>query len=173
MINWYFAYGSNMNPQRMRARGVPFVEAVSGHLPNFSLCFNKRAAGKNGVAYANIGHCEDGCVEGVLYRLADAGSILVMDQFEGCPIRYSRDVLPIVLPAERTVVNAWVYFANPAYIAADLLPERRYLDHLRAGSDWHSEPYRVFLGACPAIEYSDIDQLVNDDSECNGLIRNV
>ena len=43
MGHWYFAYGSNMNPARMRSRGLSFSEAFSGQLAGYELCFNKRA----------------------------------------------------------------------------------------------------------------------------------
>ncbi len=41
-MNWYFAYGSNMNPARMQARGLAVLEALPGRLPGYGLCFNKR-----------------------------------------------------------------------------------------------------------------------------------
>ncbi len=41
----YFAYGSNMNPARMQARGLSVCEALAGRLPGYVLCFNKRATG--------------------------------------------------------------------------------------------------------------------------------
>lgn len=145
MTTWYFAYGSNMNPRRMLARGLAFEEATSGHLYDYALRFNKRAAGKQGVAYANIAYQRGARLEGVLYRLEGCEQISVMDGFEGCPIRYSRDVMPVFSPAYQQPIAAWVYVANPAFIDQALLPERRYLDHLCAGARWHSEEYRLFL----------------------------
>lgn len=58
--NSHFAYGSNMNPARMQTRGLTVLEALPGHLPGYSLCFNKRAADRApGRAYANIRHQRD------------------------------------------------------------------------------------------------------------------
>ena len=80
-MNWYFAYGSNMNPARMQARGLSVVEALPGRLPGYGLCFNKRAMDRApGRAYANIRHQRDAVVEGVLYRLQDADEIAKLDQ---------------------------------------------------------------------------------------------
>ena len=85
-MQWYFAYGSNMNPARMQARGLSVVEALSGRLPGYGLCFNKRAMDRApGRAYANIRHQRDAVVEGVLYRLQDADEIAKLDHFEGTP----------------------------------------------------------------------------------------
>lgn len=80
---YYFAYGSNMNPARMRSRGLQFDEALAGQLRGFALCFNKRAHDRPERSYANIRYQRDGVVEGVLYRLSHADEIRKMDPFEG------------------------------------------------------------------------------------------
>ena len=141
-----------MNAQRMAARGVPFSQVSAGHLLHYRLCFNKRADSKSGVAYANIAPAPGERVEGVLYRLDLPDSINTMDAFEGCPIRYSREVMRIQSPENATVLAAWIYVANPAYIASGLLPESQYLDHLREGAQWHSVAYRKMLAAQPVID---------------------
>jgi cation transport regulator ChaC len=146
--NWYFAYGSNMNPARMQTRGLTVLEALSGHLPGYSLCFNKRATNRApGRAYANIRHQRDSVVEGVLYRLPDAGEITKLDHFEGTPIFYSRECLPIV--TGHGVQPAWVYIANPAFREEGLLPSADYLAHLLAGRELLSEAYWTVLAALP------------------------
>lgn len=147
-MEWYFAYGSNMNALRMQARGLNVVEALSGGLPGYRLCFNKRAMDRAvGRAYANIQHARDGLVEGVLYRLQDAGEIAKLDHFEGTPIYYSRECLPIV--TAHGVQPAWVYIANPAFRENGLLPTVDYLAHLLAGRELLSEDYWSALAALP------------------------
>ncbi|MEX6502774.1 gamma-glutamylcyclotransferase family protein [Pseudomonas zhanjiangensis] len=147
-MGWYFAYGSNMNPARMQARGLIVHEAMSGHLPGFALCFNKRAMDRPGCAYANIRHHRDGVVEGVLYRLAALEEIGKLDPFEGTPIYYSRERLPII--TANGVQPAWVYIANPAFRQEGLLPASDYLDHLLAGREFLSEAYWSRLAAWPS-----------------------
>jgi gamma-glutamylcyclotransferase (GGCT)/AIG2-like uncharacterized protein YtfP len=169
MTEWYFAYGSNMNPARMQARGLAFVESTGGQLTGFALRFNKRATGKSQVAYANIVYAPQGCVEGVLYRLAQAADIQLMDPFEGNPVRYSREVF--VVSSMSGPINAWVYVANPAMIADGLLPERRYLEHLQAGRQWHSPAYQQWLSSHPAIEQDVIGDAPSDRRD--GLLHNV
>lgn len=169
MIEWYFAYGSNMNPARMEARGVPFVEVVAGQLSGFELRFNKRATGKQGVAYANIGYARHGQVEGVLYRLQQAVQIRQMDPFEGNPVRYSREVF--VIDTLHGPVNAWVYVANAAMLAEGLLPERNYLNHLLAGAQWHSASYQDWLRDHPCLE--SLGGTGALDAGADGLLYNV
>ena len=150
MVNWYFAYGSNMNPARARARGLPIAEIRAARLSDFRLVFNKRAHGKCGVAYANIAHAPGECAEGVAYALEDPAAIAVMDPFEGAPVRYSREVFR--LETDAGPVAAWVYVANRAWIESGLLPERPYLEHLLAGADYLSPGYRSRIAAHPCLE---------------------
>jgi gamma-glutamylcyclotransferase (GGCT)/AIG2-like uncharacterized protein YtfP len=147
-MRWYFAYGSNMNPARMQARGLIVVEVMAGVLPGYRLCFNKRATNRAaGRAYANICHDPCGTVEGVLYRLADEREITKLDHYEGTPVFYSRECMPIVINGG--VQPAWVYIANPAFREQGLLPSADYMAHLLAGRDWLSEAYWAELAAQP------------------------
>ncbi|MDX1368131.1 gamma-glutamylcyclotransferase family protein [Pseudomonas sp.] len=148
-MGWYFAYGSNMNPARMQARGVQVNEALAGRLSGYALCFNKRSADRApGRAYANIRYQREGVVEGVLYRLAEPDEIAKLDPFEGTPIYYSRERLPIV--TTQGVQPAWVYIANPAFRQDGLLPSADYLAHLLLGRAFLSETYWSALAAWPS-----------------------
>jgi len=106
VTRWYFAYGSNMNPARRLARGLEFEQRVLGVIPGFQMQFNKAAVGKPGIAYANIVYQAGEQIEGVLYQLSSTDAIEQMDQFEGSPIRYSREVFPV--QAESKIIPAWV-----------------------------------------------------------------
>lgn len=169
MTDWYFAYGSNMNPARMEARGLAVIDVQGGHLKGFELCFNKRATGKTNIAYANIGYCPHRIVEGVLYQLQTPDDIALMDPFEGNPVRYSREVFKIF--TESGSVDAWVYVANAAYVADELLPEEQYLRHLQAGRRWHSAEYQDWLLNHPTATCE--ENTSSTHSSANGLIYNV
>jgi gamma-glutamylcyclotransferase len=162
--DWYFAYGSNMNPARVKARGIAYQQLRPGLLGNHQLSFNKRATGKSGVAYANIDYAKGRVVEGVLYQLRFAKDIELMDPFEGHPVRYRREVMPIETGQGDEL--AWVYLANPAVIASKLLPERAYLNHLLAGKAWYSDDYYQWLSSHDCIE-SGVSEV-----SVNGLINN-
>lgn len=141
--SFYFAFGSNMNPARMNARGLPFRGYCRGRLEDFELVFNKRAHNKQGIAYANIRRRPGSAVEGVLYELESAAELLTMDHYEGTPYRYSREVFPV--RTDEGTVPAWVYVANPAYVDAELAVEENYLKHLLAAGELLSREYLEWL----------------------------
>lgn len=143
MTSCYFAYGSNMNPARMRARGLDFVKAESATLPGFRLVFNKQSHCRPSVAYANVKPSSNRQVEGVLYTLAKADELDLMDHYEGTPVRYSRECLYVVTATGPR--SSWIYVANPAFINDSLLPESSYLEHLLAGRDFLSADYMQML----------------------------
>lgn len=143
MSGWYFAYGSNMNPHRVTARGLQIKGIKSGQLRGYQLVFNKRSVKHPGAASANVLKKPGGRVEGVLYELDAGDEILQMDPYEGYPIRYTRSLLPVVM--EDRVLSAWVYLANEDHIAWDLRPASWYLQHLLAGEPYLSRRYHNWL----------------------------
>lgn len=145
---FYFAYGSNMNANRMRERGLRVEEAVAGTLVHYKLVFNKKASNKPGFACANIAVQHNDSVQGVVYRLRDHREIEKMDRFEGVPCAYSRDIFSI-----QTVggsVPAWTYVANPAVLVTDMLPSHGYIQHLLQGCDYLSDDYLAWIANHPA-----------------------
>ncbi len=150
---YYFAYGSNMNPERMRARGLPFADYCPARLPGYALAFNKRAHNKSGIGYANIERRVGAEVEGVLYRLESDADLLRMDRYEGTPVRYSREIFAVVAGSE--TVPAWVYVANPAYIASALRIEQNYINHLLAAEGLLSPAYQARLRDIEALPAPD------------------
>lgn len=153
MIARYFAYGSNMDPARMRARAVPFVAACPGALRDHCLVFDKRAGGA-GIGHANVRYQRGATVHGVLYRLSHADAIVGLDPFERTPINYGREVFLIEAPSEpdadaKGCVPAWTYIGNPGVLAEGLLPEHEYLAHLLAGAPLLPADYLAMLRAQP------------------------
>ena len=59
---YYFAYGSNMNSERVRARGLEYSQVLSGQLSGYELSFNKYSAKREGSA-ANITKQENAVTE--------------------------------------------------------------------------------------------------------------
>ncbi|MEX1237019.1 MAG: gamma-glutamylcyclotransferase family protein, partial [Pseudomonadales bacterium] len=112
--HYYFAYGSNMNARRVAARKMVFSSYEGGVLPDYRLAFNKRSVKQPGAASANVIAAPGHRVEGVVYELPGAGEIETMDPFEGHPVRYLRQRLPVIC-GDGTVL-AWVYLANGEFI---------------------------------------------------------
>ena len=147
MIHAYFAYGSNMNPARMRERGVDFTHAEGAALTGHALAFDKRAGHREDAGHASIRWERGASVHGVLYRLAEPGLIARLDVFERTPVNYSREAYLLQPALGGAPVPAWVYVANPAARHAGLLPEASYLAHLLAGAHLLPEDYAAALRA--------------------------
>ncbi|MCY4127708.1 MAG: gamma-glutamylcyclotransferase [Gammaproteobacteria bacterium] len=146
----YFAYGSNMNPERVTYRklstkGVP----EPGLLHNYELRFNKISRYRVGAASANIAPVFGCSVAGVLYRLTSSSVIKSMDVFENSPEDYAREVVFVhtyrdTPEVEVRLVPAWTYVAKPHAIDDSLRPTREYVGHLLA-SPFMTESERTRL----------------------------
>ncbi len=146
----YFAYGSNMNPERVRERGLQVLRAEPARLHGFRLLFDKHAREHEGTGHANVVYAPSEVVEGVLYWLAGAAEIVKMDPFERAPVSYSREVVEVATAAGR--IATWTYFANPAVRRAGLKPQRSYMNHLLAGAPYLSAEYLGRLRAWECVE---------------------
>lgn len=170
VIARYFAYGSNMNPDRVRERGLAFDHVSAACLDGFALAFDKTSRAHHGLGHANIVHAPGRTVEGVLYWLSSADEIERMDRFESTPVNYSREVVRVRVlgahlppfgglelaeqadPAVAVLVPTWTYVANPAVRRPGLLPPRSYLEHLLAGRPFLSATYVEMLERWPCAE---------------------
>lgn len=146
----YFAYGSNMNPERVRERGLEVVQVAAAHLDGVRLTFDKCSAEHPGAGHACLAFAAGERVEGVLYWLAGDDDIARMDRFERTPVNYSREA--VVVSTAQGAVTAWTYHANPAVRQPGLRPPRAYLAHLLAGRMYLSDAYYRTLAAWPCLE---------------------
>lgn len=145
---YYFAYGSNMNPDRVAERGLAVVSVEGAVLEGVSLAFNKRSGDHIG-GHANIVCAPSACVEGVLYGLRDADQIQRMDRFEKTPVNYRRE--RVVVQTAAGAQAAWTYVANRAVIVEGLKPTRAYLNHLLAGRSYLSPQYYGWLAGLACV----------------------
>jgi len=135
----YFAYGSNMNPARMRERGVMFYSRELLILPGYSLKFHKITLHGPNTGAANIVPNENGVVEGILYKITWVG-IRNLDKYEGYPAEYDRVKLKVP-HGEGIEKEILTYIAHPHRTRDCLKPARFYLDHLLAAEDILSQDY--------------------------------
>ena len=153
----YFAYGSNMNPQRVAARKLPTLgDPKSAVLHNYKLLFNKISRYRVGAASANIVPSFGSSVYGVVYQLRDERAIRSMDPFENSPEDYAREPVFVHLSSddfnsESMTIAAWTYIAKPHAMDDRLRPTREYVEHLLA-SPFMTENERARL---MALEYHD------------------
>ena len=168
MVARYFAYGSNMNPARVRERGIRFHRATGAWIDGYALAFDKVSRRHDRLGHANLVVAPGERVEGVLYWLEGAGEIEKMDRFESAPVNYSREIVQVrvrgPVPTEASTaalepesfesrgVVTWTYFANPAVRRHGLLPPRSYLEHLLAGRPYLSTEYYARLSRWPCEE---------------------
>lgn len=153
-MNWYFAYGSNMNAarlfdERLVPAGVPSGERIAGRLDGWRLVFNKRVA-MLGAAAGNIMPAVDRVVHGTLNLLPPKG-FEILDRYEGvAACHYERRVLPVMRADTGATVEAITYVA--LLIGEDLRPTRAYLGHLLAGRDLLPSDYWAWLNATPTLD---------------------
>ena len=135
----YFAYGSNMDPQRMRERGVSFSQRKRAILKGYVLSFNKVGLDNPREGKGNITKNENEVVEGALYGIHDS-DLTKLDVAEGFPDHYDH-VAVVVELEDGTIVQALAYVAQSSKIRDGLKPKREYLSHYFAADDLLSTPY--------------------------------
>ena len=138
----YFAFGSNMNPNRMRERKAFFTERVGAKLSDYRMSFSFRRA--DGCGSGNIRPERNSVVHGVLYNL-EAGGLDNLDVFEkvskGC---YRREIVTVeTSDGER--VEATTYVVTDEFYQEGLVPRRDYLEHCLVGKDVLPAEYYDFL----------------------------
>jgi gamma-glutamylcyclotransferase len=154
-MNWYFAYGSNMNAvrlfeERLQPEGVPRGERIAGRLDGWRLAFNKRARLPAGAGAGNIVPAVGEVVHGTLNRLPPKG-FEILDRYEGVAGgHYERRLVPVVRADTGATIEAVTYVA--LLVSEALRPTRDYLGHLLAGRDLLPADYYERLGATPTID---------------------
>jgi gamma-glutamylcyclotransferase len=155
-MNWYFAYGSNMNAvrlfeERLKPEGVPKGERIAGRLDGWRLAFNKRARLPPGAGAGNIVPAVGEAVHGTL-NLLPAKGFEILDIHEGVAGgHYERRLVPVVRADTGATIEAVTYVALLVGDEA-LRPTRDYLGHLLAGRDLLPADYFERLGATPTID---------------------
>lgn len=126
---YYFAYGSNMSQQRLRARVPSAVCLGVTKLAGHQLRFHKRGQDLSAKADAYFTGNENDAVIGVLYRInpAERGPL---DQVEGVGFGY--DTKAVQLPWEGSIVTAYTYIA--IHLDPSLLPFHWYKHHVLLGA---------------------------------------
>jgi gamma-glutamylcyclotransferase (GGCT)/AIG2-like uncharacterized protein YtfP len=142
-MQYYFAYGSNMDEKRMRNRGVHFTHKTSGVLKEYQLEFVHFIKSDTQSGFANIVIKDGAQVEGVVYTVDD--SVSCLDKYECVPIDYFREELLVQTPkGERQCI---VYIGNKANTGELTKPAREYLDHILKGEPFLTDEYFARLAA--------------------------
>jgi gamma-glutamylcyclotransferase len=154
-MNWYFAYGSNMNAvrlfeERLKPEGVTRGARVAGRLDGWRLAFNKRARAPVGAGAANIVPAAGEVVHGTL-NLLPAKGFEILDRYEGVAGgHYERSVVPVMRTDTGATIEAITYVA--LLVGEELRPTRDYLGHLLAGRDLLPHAYCAWLCRTKTID---------------------
>lgn len=141
----YFAYGSNMLTERLRARVQSAQPVARARLPDRELRYHK--GGQDGSGKCNIVDATTASthVWGVLFDIASE-DLPALDEAEGRGHGYERCRVHPCGPD--SVVEAFAYVAQPSYVDESLTPFTWYCAVVRAGARQHRLPseYRSSLG---------------------------
>lgn len=140
---YYFAYGSNLHPWRLRERAPSARVLGRGHLRGYSLRFHKRGRDLSAKCDAwKTGRRAD-LVHGAVYRIA-RGERRFIDRAEDLGRGYDRVRLQVSMAGRPRLV--FTYLARRESVDPDLLPFDWYLDYVLRGGRHHGLPGR-FLTA--------------------------
>jgi gamma-glutamylcyclotransferase (GGCT)/AIG2-like uncharacterized protein YtfP len=135
----YFAYGSNLNLERLKSRGVTVYNSEQGILEDWRLVFNLIDETLVGAGFANIEPCKGCKVEGLIYSISDS-SIANLDKFEDHPRDYMKDYVDVI-DCNGEKIKCLAYIAQKNRIQPSLTPTEEYLNHILKGQKWFSEAY--------------------------------
>ncbi len=128
-MNYYFAFGSNLDRRQMRRR-CPTARVVSrAVLPGHELRFSGHSAGRKGPV-ATVVQADGANTFGLLYELDDA-DLERLDAFEGVAVgMYARVKRTVGLPSGKTR-KVWTYVLASA--ATRKTPHPDYLSIIERG----------------------------------------
>jgi len=143
---FYFAYGSNMDRNRMiEERDVRILSEKVGFIEGWKIVFNKIATFPSGSGYANIAKEKNSKVYGVLYEIEDS-DLGKLDKYEGYPTHYKREQITVILNNGKKII-AEVYIAQGNQTQEGLKPTKEYMKYLINGAKQRNLPiaYIKFL----------------------------
>jgi len=125
---YYFAYGSNINKNRLYQRIGRLVNNTNGILPNYNIIFNKKTS-QNDYSYANIQSNPNNIVYGKIYKLT-LHELNMLDKDEGIEenkIGYERKLFKVYDIENKKYILAYSYIAtNPIVLTNVLQPSEKY-----------------------------------------------
>lgn len=134
---YYFAYGSNLHPHRLKQRIPSSAPIDQAHLHQHRLRYHKN--GGDGSAKCNVVSTGDHMdwVIGVVYEML-ASELHILDKVEGLGYGYDREVCEVKMGDD--FAEAYIYVAQPEYIDDDSRPYCWYRDFVVEGARHHQLP---------------------------------
>ncbi|XP_052790738.1 uncharacterized protein LOC128224758 isoform X2 [Mya arenaria] len=152
---YYFAYGPDMNPDRLSSYlGHDVTSRYWGLLMGFNLVFNKRGTSVEAGGFANLEFNPVRSVEGCLYKIT-SDDLRILDSRVGYPQHYEHVMLPVWMSNSKEpdsmgvaqyCVPALMYIAQQNWTETDqTLPCDYALSQLLKSSDMLTPAYRESL----------------------------
>mmetsp|Transcript_9556 Transcript_9556/g.11806 ORF Transcript_9556/g.11806 Transcript_9556/m.11806 type:complete len:265 (-) Transcript_9556:422-1216(-) len=140
-VVFYFAYGSNMNEQRMLHR-LPMIKGSRfAVLQDYELQFHSYSSDwKSLKGYCTITPKEGSSVEGLLYELP-AKNLDLLDSYEGVPWSYNRKNITVSL--QGTSIPSVTYIAE--HCSPNLMPSLDYLFHVLQNTGFSPNYYQKLI----------------------------
>jgi gamma-glutamylcyclotransferase len=152
---YYFAYGSNMDVERLEGErlnpeGIFSTSRCLGRLDGYRLLFNKPSAYFVGAGAANIELQHESYIFGTLNEMPETG-LVVLDRYENVASRQYERVLVCVFNYD---TNSFV--EATAYISKErndnrLRPRSGYMSHLLRGADVLPLGWIDYLKSIPTV----------------------
>lgn len=143
-----FAYGSNMNINRLRERVPSATKIINGSLAGYKFAFNKIST--DGSGKGNIQRSDDpnDMVWGVIFQIKESEKSLLDDAERG----YTDNILNLMDEDGKTV-EAHTYIANANRINNDLLPYDWYKAFVVTGATQNHLPLE-YIGKLKAFPFN-------------------
>ncbi len=148
----YFAYGSNMDPKRMKNREVNYLKREHAILEGWRLNFDKLVSENSNKGNANIEKYDESLVEGKLYTIK-YGDLEIFDEHEGFSDHYKKLKVWVKLDNGEKE-EAIIYVANSEKVKNGLKPRKNYLNYLLQGCDLLSKKYCENLRKWATLDWS-------------------
>ena len=139
----YFAYGSNMDNERLFSRIGSADKFDNGMISGKKLFFNK--LGQDGTGKANLINHDDGVVFGVLFMVNES-DMIKLDKYE---VGYERKTLKIKSD-NHGYITAISYLADSCNDF--ICPSKEYMGHIINGADDMSLNYINYLKSIHTID---------------------
>jgi len=133
-----FAYGSNMNVNRLKQRVPSAIKVCNASLPGYKFSFNKRSndgSGKGNIQQTDI---DSDTVAGVVFDINELEKP-ALDAIEGLGNGYNQTVIDL-LDENGETFQAQVYVADESAVDNNLLPYDWYKEFVVTGAEQNDLP---------------------------------
>ncbi|XP_020904944.1 uncharacterized protein LOC110243206 [Exaiptasia diaphana] len=141
-FEYYFAYGSNLNAERMKERQAVYTRREHAVLRGYKLEFAFNSG--SGFGSATVVPEENSNVHGALYTL-EKGGLAKLDIFEWVPRGGYERINVKVYRSNGEAVDCTAYVCTEKFFKLGLRPSKEYLGHLLKGKDLLPSSYYSFL----------------------------